>query len=138
MDAVKEYVVNAVLGLSVTPSAVGVAILDGSVDGRETWEVRPTSAERTPIEAVAVVRRAEQLLAGRGCHVQSISVTWSDEARADAAALVDTLAESGLSNIVEVRLPAATDALAREIAEDAHYSTTAVCLVEPVNSSRWW
>ena len=138
MDAVKEYVVNAVLGLSVTPSAVGVAILDGSVDGRETWEVRPTSAERTPIEAVAVVRRAEQLLAGRGRQVQSISVTWSDEARADAAALVDTLAESGLSNIVEVRLPAAADALAREIAESAHYSTTAVCLVEPVNSSRWW
>ena len=131
MDAVKEYVVNAVLGLSVTPSAVGVAILDGSVDGRETWEVRPTSAGRTPIEAVAVVRRAEQLLAGRGRQVQSISVTWSDEARADAAALVDTLAESGLSNIVEVRLPAATDALAREIAENAHYSTTAVCLVEP-------
>ena len=93
MDAVKEYVVNAVLGLTVTPSAVGVAILDGSVDGRETWEVRPTSAGRTPIEAVAVVRRAEQLLAGRGRQVQSISVTWSDEARADAAALVDTLAD---------------------------------------------
>ena len=98
MDAVKEYVVNAVLGLSVTPSAVGVAILDGSVDGRETWEVRPTSAERTPIEAVAVVRRAEQLLAGRGRQVQSISVTWSDEARADAAALVDTLAEAELQD----------------------------------------
>ena len=131
VDAVKEYVVNAVLGLSVTPSAIGVAVLDGSVDGRETWEIRPTSAERNPIEAVAAVRRAEQLLAGRGRRVRSINVTWSDEARADAAALVDTLAESCLVNIVEVRLPAATDALAREVAHDAGYSTTAVCLVEP-------
>lgn len=131
MDAVKEYVVDAVLGLSVTPSAVGVAVVDGAVDGGENWEIRPTNTDRTPIEAVAAVRRAERMLAGRGRRVRSISVTWSDEARADAAVLVDTLAGSGSANIVEVCLPEATDALAREIADSAGYPTTAVCLVEP-------
>jgi len=42
-----------------------------------------------------------------------------------------SLSDSGFDNVVPVRLPDATDALARGIAEVIGYGTTAVCVLEP-------
>lgn len=120
---------DAVLGLSVTSSAVGLVLVQGQdADGEA---MTGTGVEvATSQQAAEAVRRTEELAAQRGQRVQSIGVTWSDDARTEASLLLKELTESG-HNIVPVQLSEATDALARGIAEVVGYHTTAVCVVEP-------
>ena len=130
---------NAVLGLSVTPSGVGVVLVEGSDDDRvtldgERFEIRRRGqgdALTTSEKAAAAVLRSEAIAADLGRRVHSIGVTWSDDADAEAALLLDSLNESGFGNVVPVRLSEATDALARRIAHVLGYATTAVCVIEP-------
>ncbi len=130
---------DAVLGLSVTPSAVGLVLVQGqdadaaTIDGTgfEVDSCGPSSAVQTSEQAAAAVLRTEAIAAGRGQRMRSIGVTWSDEADAEASLLLKSLSDSGFDNIVPVRLSEATDALARGIAELTEYRTTAVCVVEP-------
>ena len=120
---------DAVLGLSVTTSAVGVVVVDGPAAGGATCEGEAFAVCTS--QATGAVRRAEQLAADRGRRLHSIGVTWSDEAEADAAQLLEALSDAGFPNVVEVRLPEATEALARELAALTDYPTTAVCVIEP-------
>ncbi|MBX7434528.1 hypothetical protein JDV09_20845 [Mycobacterium sp. Y57] len=130
---------DAVLGLSVTPSAVGLVLVDGcETDGAtmngEGFEVNrhgATGAAQTSERATAAVRRTEAIAADRGQRVHSIGVTWSDDADVEASLLVKSLNDAGFDNVVPVRLSEATDALARGIAEVTGYDTTAVCVIEP-------
>ncbi|MDY6998012.1 MAG: hypothetical protein SW019_15540 [Actinomycetota bacterium] len=130
---------DAVLGLSVTPAAVSVVLVDGPSDGGlpaggEGFEVRTGDSAgpgRASSRTAAAVRRAEAMVAGRGRRVQSIGVTWSEGADAEAGSLLEALSDSGLDNVVKVRMPEATEALARGIAQVTGYQTTAVCVVEP-------
>ncbi|WP_137149166.1 hypothetical protein [Mycolicibacterium sp. CR10] len=130
---------DAVLGLSVTPSAVGLVLVEGqdadgaTMDG-EGFEVRShgsSSARHTSEQAAAAVLRTEAIAAERGHRVHSIGVTWSDDADTEASLLLKSLSDSGFDNIVPIRLSEATDALARGIAEVTGYATTAVCVIEP-------
>ncbi len=130
---------DAVLGLSVTPSAVGLVLMEGqdadgaTLDG-EGFEVRSrgwSSVLQTSEQAAAAVLRTEAIAADRGHRVHSIGVTWSDDADTEASLLLKSLSDSGFDNVVRVRLSEATDALARGIAEVTGYSTTAVCVIEP-------
>jgi hypothetical protein len=131
--------VDAVLGLSVTPSAVGLVLVEGQdADGatmdRDAFEVGSrgrSSALQTSEKAAAAVLRSEAIAATRGHRLHSIGVTWSDDARAEASLLLKSLTDSGFDNVVPVRLPVATEALARGIAEVIGYDTTAVCVIEP-------
>jgi hypothetical protein len=77
------------------------------------------------------VLRSEAIAATRGHRLHSIGVTWSDDADAEASLLLKSLSESGFDNVVPVRLPEATEALARGIADVIGYDTTAVCVIEP-------
>ncbi|GAB3225184.1 DUF7159 family protein [Mycolicibacterium hippocampi] len=130
---------DAVLGLSVTPSAVGLVLVEGqdadgaTLDGLgfDVDDGGSGSALRTCEQAAAAVLRTEANAADRGHRVRSIGVTWSDDADAEASLLLKSLSDSGFDNIVPVRLSEATDALARGIAEVAGYPTTAVCVIEP-------
>ncbi len=130
---------DAVLGLSVTPSAVGLVLVPGQDSDGETmdgagFEVDASgswNAVQTSEQAVEAVLRAEAIAAGRGRRVQSIGVTWSDKAEAEASLLLKSLSDSGFGNIIPVRLSEATDALARGVAAVAGYRTTAVCVIEP-------
>jgi hypothetical protein len=131
--------VDAVLGLSVTPSAVGLVLVEGlDADGatmdRDAFEVR-SGRHSNPVQtcerAAAAVLRTEAIAATRGHRLHSIGVTWSDDADAEASLLLKSLSDSGFGNVVPVRLPDATEALARGIAEVIGYDTTAVCVVEP-------
>jgi len=131
--------VDAVLGLSVTPSAVGLVLVEGQeADGatmdRDAFEVRSggrSSALKTSEQAAAAVLRSEAIAATRGHRLHSIGVTWSDDADAEASLLLKSLTDSGFGNVVPVRFPEATEALARGIAEVIGFDTTAVCIVEP-------
>ena len=121
---------DAVLGLSVTSSAVGLVLVEGpDADG---VAINGAGFEvATSQQAAAAVRRTEEIAAQRGQRLQSIGVTWSDDAAAEASLLLTSLSASGFDNIVPVRLSEATDALARGIADLVGYGTTAVCVVEP-------
>lgn len=134
---------NAVLGLSMTPTTVGIVLVDGhdadsATMDHETLAVpdwlpdSPRSgAAQTSQAAVDAVRRSEALASARGLRLQSIGVTWSDDAELEASLLLKSLANSGFDNVVPVRLPEATEALARGIAQVIGYQTTAVCVIEP-------
>jgi hypothetical protein len=131
--------VDAVLGLSVTPSAVGLVLVEGQdADGatmdRDAFEVGfrgRCNAEQTCQQAAAAVLRSEAIAATRGHRLHSIGVTWSDDANTEASLLLKSLTDSGFDNVVPVRLPEATEALAQGIAEVIGYGTTAVCVLEP-------
>ena len=130
---------DAVLGLSVTPSAVGLGLVEGQdADGatmdRNAFEVGfrgRCTAVQTSEQAAAAVRRSEAIAATHGHRLHSIGVTWSDDANAEASLLLKSLTDSGFDNVVPVRLPEATEALARGIAEVIGFGTTAVCVLEP-------
>ncbi|MDA2895281.1 hypothetical protein PDG61_30530 [Mycolicibacterium sp. BiH015] len=130
---------DVVVGLSVTPSAVGVVLVEGqdddgvTLDG-ESFEVRRrgrSNAVETSAQAAAAVLRTEAVAADLGRRVHSIGVTWSDDADTEASLLLKSLSDSGFDNIVPVRLSEATDALARRIAQVLGFRSTAVCVIEP-------
>lgn len=126
---------DAVLGLSMTPTSVGLVLVEGhDADGatmdRDAFEVRE-GARHTSEQAAEAVLRTEALAATRGVRLHSIGVTWSEDADAQASALIRSLSDAGFDNVVPIRLPEATEALARGIADVIGYRTTAVCVIEP-------
>ena len=126
---------DAVLGLSMTPTSVGLVLVEGQdADGatmdRDAFDVYEGSIQ-TSEQATAAVLRTEAHAANRGLRLNSIGVTWSEDADAEASALMQSLSESGFDNVVAIRLPEATEALARGMAAVIGYQTTAVCVIEP-------
>ena len=130
---------DAVLGLSMTPTTVGLVLVEGQeADGatmdRDEFAVHDrglASAVNTSEKAAAAVMRTEAIAAARGHRLHSIGVTWSADADTEASLLLESLSESGFENVVAVRLPEATEALARGIADVIGYDITAVCVIEP-------
>lgn len=128
---------DAVLGLSVTPSAVGLVLVEGQdADGatvdRDAIEIpgRRSTPQQTSDEAAAAVLRAEALAATRGHRLHCIGVTWSDDADIEASLLLKSLSDCGFDNVVPVRLPEASEALAWGVAEVIGNDVTAVCVIE--------
>ncbi len=130
---------DAVLGLSMTPTTVGLVLVEGQeADGatmdKDEFAVHErglVSAVNTSEKAAAAVLRTEAIAAARGHRLHSIGVTWSEDADTEASLLLESLSESGFDNVVAVRLPEATEALARGIAAVIGYEITAVCVIEP-------
>ncbi len=130
---------DAVLGLSMTPTTVGLVLVEGQeADGatmdKDEFAVHErglVSAVNTSEKAAAAVMRTEAIAAARGHRLHSIGVTWSEDADTEASLLLESLSESGFDNVVAVRLPEATEALARGIAGVIGYEITAVCVIEP-------
>lgn len=125
---------DAVLGLSMTPRSLSVVVVGGGdqPDGsrNDAFEVAVDGSDgRSATErATAAV---EAIVAARGDRLKSIGVTWSDDADVEASLLMESLTESGFDNVVPIRLPEATEALARGMADVIGYRTSAVCVIEP-------
>ena len=124
---------DAVLGLSMTQTSVGLVLVegqdgDGATMDRDTFPVGDIQGSD---QAAAAVLRTEAIAATRGMRLHSIGVTWSEDADAQATKLLKSLSDSGFDNVVAIRMPEATEALARGIAEVLGYATTAVCVIEP-------
>ena len=125
---------DAVLGLSRTPTSVGLVLVEGhDADGatmdHDAFEIH-RGALPSSEQATAAVLRTEASAANRGIRLHSIGVTWSEDADQQASMLMQSLSESGFDNVVPIRLPEATEALARGMAEVIGYETTAVCVME--------
>jgi hypothetical protein len=91
--------VDAVLGLAMTPSSIGLVLVEGNdVDGftmdHDAVEIMNSD------DATAAVLRSEALAATRGLRLKSIGLTWSDDADAEASMLMQSLSESGFDNVV--------------------------------------
>lgn len=123
---------DAVLGVSMTPSTVSLVLVeghdaDGVTIGHEVLDVAVGDGARAAATAVV---RTESASANQGHRLRAIGVTWTTDADAEATVLLKTLADAGFDNVVPVRLPQANEALAREIADLVGYDTTAVCVIE--------
>lgn len=127
---------DTVLGLSMTPTTVGLVLVegdggDGATMGHDAFEVRRGGfSPVTTSEFVAEALSRTQAIAG-GQRLQSIGVTWSDDASVEASLLLDSLADCGFDNVIPIRLPEATEAFARGIGQVIGSDVTAVCVVEP-------
>jgi hypothetical protein len=100
---------------------------------REAFEIprrRRSTPSETSDQAAAAVLRTESSAAARGHRLHSIGVTWSEDARTEASLLLKSLTECGFDNVVPVRMPDATEALAWGVAEMVGHNITAVCVVE--------
>lgn len=130
---------DAVLGVSLTPSTVGLVLVEGSeADGatvdHDAFDIRGLAPARTDdicADAVKAVRRAERVAAEHGLRLTAIGVTWSSGAASEAALLLKKFEDAGFTDVVPVRLPQATDALARRVAGIVGFDTTGVCVLEP-------
>ncbi|WP_155946725.1 hypothetical protein [Mycobacterium sp. URHD0025] len=131
--------VDAVLGVSLTPSTVGLVLVEGrEADGatvdHDAIDIRGLAPARTDdicADVVKAVRRVERVAAEHGLRLAAIGVTWSSGAASEAAVLLKKLADAGFAGVVPVRLPQATDALARRVAGIVGFDTTGVCVLEP-------
>lgn len=126
---------DAVLGLSMTPTSVGLVLVEGQDADGATMDRDSIAFSDGDVhsseQATAAVLRTEAIAATRGLRLHSIGVTWSEDADLQASMLMESLTESGFDNVVAIRMPEATEALARGIADVLGYTTTAVCVVDP-------
>ncbi|OBG97032.1 hypothetical protein A9X05_05860 [Mycobacterium sp. E3298] len=129
---------DTVLGLSVTPTAIGWVLAEGHgadgtiLDHREMALVpgRGVRALSTAEQVADEVLRVEAQAAASDRRLRVIGVTWNDEASAQAALLLEALTDAGLDNVVPVRALDAVETLAQAIAPVIGYQQTAVCLLE--------
>jgi hypothetical protein len=129
---------DAVLGLSLTPTTVGWVLAeghgaDGTIADHRELELRAGRGVRAVSTAEQVrdeVLRVDALAAASDHHLRVIGVTWNDQASAQAALLLEALTDAGFENVVPVRLLDAVETLARAIAPVIGYQQTAVCMLE--------
>ena len=129
---------DTVLGLSLTSTSVGWVLVegrdaDGTILDHDDFEVRPTTgmqAVYTSEQASAAVLDAQAAATGCDQRLHVVGVTWSDEAAAEAALLLESLTDAGFDNIVPIRLHDACDMLARAIAPVVGYDKAAVCVLD--------
>ena len=129
---------DTVLGLSLTSTSVGWVLVegraaDGTILDHDDFEVRPAAglqAAYTSEQASSAVLDAQAAAAAHDQRMHVVSVTWSDEAAAESALLLETLTDAGFDNIVPVRLHDACEMLARAIAPMVGYDKAAVCVLD--------
>jgi hypothetical protein len=122
----------------VTPTTVGWVLAEGHgadgtiVDHQELalHAGRGVRVASTAEQVADEVLRVNALAAASDHHLRIIGLTWSDEASAQAALLVEALTDAGFVNVVPVRLLDAVETLAKAIAPVIGYEQTAVCILE--------
>jgi hypothetical protein len=135
---IEVQVLDTVLGLSVTPTTLGWVLAEGHgadgtiLDHRELAlrGGRGVRAVSTAEQVADEVLRIDALAAASNHRLRVIGVTWSDEASAQAALLLESLTDAGFDNVVPVRLREAVETLARAITPVIGYEQTAVCILE--------
>ncbi len=122
----------------MTPTIVGWVLVDGhDADGtildHDDFPVHTGGGMRaidTAEKVAAAVFRAQDLAATLDRRVHVIGVTWSDDAAAEAALLLESLTGAGFDNVVPVRSAQAAENLARGLAAVIGYHKTVVCVIE--------
>ena len=129
---------DTVLGLSLTSTSVGWVLVegrdaDGGIVDHDDFEVPPSAgvqAVNTSEQASAAVLDAQAAALSYDQRLHVVGVTWSDDAAAESALLLESLTDAGFDNVVPVRLHEACDMLARAIAPVVGYDKAAVCVLD--------
>jgi hypothetical protein len=129
---------DTVLGVSVTPTTVGWVLAeghgaDGTILDHHELKLRAGRGVRAVSTAKQVsdeVLRVEAVAGARDRRLRVVGVTWSDDASAEAALLLEALTGADFDNVVPVRYLEAIETLARAIAPVIGYEQTAVCILE--------
>jgi hypothetical protein len=129
---------DTVLGLSLTSESVGWVLVEGRDAGgtildHEQFDVGRgggVQAVNTSEQTTAAVLDAQGAAVGFDRRLHVIGVTWSDEAAAEAALLLESLTNAGFDNVVPIRLHEACEMLARAIAPVVGYDKIAVCVLD--------
>jgi hypothetical protein len=111
--------VDAVLGVALTPSAVGMVLVEGSLaegatldhDSFPTDPESWASALGIAQQVSDAVARTCAISAAHGYHVRSVGVTWTDDADGAATALLNSLTATTSNRVVAVALRHAGEAL---------------------------
>jgi hypothetical protein len=129
---------DTVLGLSLTSMSVGWVLAegrdaDGTILDHDDFQVGTGGAVRavnTSAQTTAAVLDAQAAALNHDRRLHVIGLTWSDQAAAEAALLLESLTDAGFDNVVPVRLQQACDMLARAIAPVVGYEKAAVCVLD--------
>jgi hypothetical protein len=129
---------DTVLGLSVTPTAVGWVLAeghgaDGTILDHQELALRAGGGVRavsTAEQVVDEVLRVDTAATADDRRLRVIGVTWNDEASAQAALVLEALTDAGFDNVVPVRFLEAIESLALAIAPVIGYEQTAVCILD--------
>ncbi len=126
---------DTVLGLSMTPTTVGLVLVEGdgadsSTRGQDAFGVRRGGYSPVTTSAFVAEALSRTQAITHGQQLQSIRVTWSEDAATEASLLLESLADAGFDDVVTIRLPVATEAFARGIGEVIGSDVTAVCVIE--------
>jgi hypothetical protein len=130
--------VQTVLGLSMTSTSVGWVLLDRqgpdafTLD-HDAFDVQPAADGTTDdtSQHTAAARGAHAIATTSGHKVGSVRVTWSEDAEADATALLKSLADLGLDNVLTIPLTQAAQTWGIEVGRSNEHSKTALCILEP-------
>lgn len=122
----------------MTPTAVGWVLAqghgaDGTILDHQELALpagRGVRAGNTAEQVVDEVVRVDTAAAASDHRLRVIGVTWSDEATAQAALVLEALTGAGFHNVVPVRFLEAVETLAQAIAPVIGYEQTAVCILD--------
>ncbi|MBO0863955.1 MAG: hypothetical protein J2P16_02655, partial [Mycobacterium sp.] len=129
---------DTVLGLSMTSTAVGWVLVegrdaDGPVVDHDDFLVRTgggARAVKTAERVTAAVLGARALATRRDLRARVIGLTWSDDAAAEAALVLESLTDAGLDNVVPIQALHAAEMLAQGLVPVVGYDKTAVCVLD--------
>lgn len=125
---------DIVLGVSMTPTTVRMALVegekaDGEIVDHDIFETQTADDSATPVEQVvsAILGTRESAEEG-GHHLKSVGVAWSDH---DAAArLRDALDAAGVKDVMMVSELHAAGSLAQAAGQAVGYSSTGLLFVD--------
>jgi hypothetical protein len=106
---------------------------DGTILDHDHFQVGTGSGVRavnTSAQTTAAVLDAQAAAVNHDQRLHLIGVTWSDDAAAEAALLLESLTDAGFDNVVPIRLHQACDMLARAIAPVVGLEKAAVCVLD--------
>jgi len=128
--------VEIVLGVSMTPTTVSIALVEGEkADGviveRDVFDIAAVDGSATSSASdhvVAAVLGTQEGAIAAGHHLVSTGVTWTDHAQ--AAALREALIARGIEDVLLVSELHAAAALAQAVGRAVGYDKTALMFVE--------
>ncbi|WP_186241329.1 DUF7159 family protein, partial [Mycobacterium simulans] len=125
---------DVVLGVSMAPSSVRMALIegedgDGAIIEEDSFRVGRNRAVSASDQVIAAILGTREGAADAGLRVSSIGVTWTDQLQ--AAALRDALAAYKVENVMLVSAFLAAAALGQAVGGAVGYEHTAVLYIEP-------
>ncbi|OBK16510.1 DUF7159 family protein [Mycobacterium asiaticum] len=132
-------VLDVVLGVSVAPTDVRIALVEGEdangviVDEDSFRLPRDTAATVASDQVVAAILGTRESAVDAGLRLSSIGVSWTDQTQ--AAALRDVLAARKVENVMLVSAFLASVAMAQAVGESVGYQRTGVLFIEPQSAT---